>query len=117
MHEYSIVQSLLDLVEENAKKYGVKEAEKIKVKIGILSGVEPHLLQIAFDTFKEKTICQNAELEMIIQPIVAKCEECQEESEFEKNEIFFECKKCKSANLKILDGEDMYLLSIEFKDI
>lgn len=115
MHEYSIVQSLLDIIEDNAKKHNAKEVVEVKVKIGVLSGVEPHLLQIAFDTFKENTICKNATLEMIIQPIVAKCKKCGNLNEFEKNKIFFECKTCGEVDLEVLDGEDMLLLSLEMK--
>jgi len=85
------------------------------VKIGVMSGVEPHLLQIAFDTFKEKTICENAILEMIIQPIVARCKSCGSVSEFEKNQIFFECKGCGGVELEVLDGEDMILQSLEMR--
>ncbi len=113
MHEYSIVQNLLDLVEENAKKNGAKNVSKVVVKIGVLSGVEPHLLRIAFDTFKEKTICEHAVLEMIVQPIVVKCGNCGKTSEFDKDRIFFECLECGSVDLDTIDGEDMLLLSIE----
>ncbi len=115
MHEYSIVQSLLDIIEENAAKHGAKTVQKVVVKIGVMSGVEPHLLQIAFDTFKEKTICENASLEMIIQPIVAQCKECGAQNEFEKNQIFFECKECGGVDLEVMDGEDMLLLSLEMQ--
>ncbi|WP_293446089.1 hydrogenase/urease nickel incorporation protein HypA [Persephonella sp.] len=111
MHEFSIVQSLLGLIEENAKKNNARSVSKVVVKIGRLSGIEPHLLKIAFDTFKEKTICENAELEMIIQDIVAKCEDCKNEFIIEDNR--FVCPECQSFNLKIIDGEDMYLMSLE----
>ncbi len=111
MHEFSIVQSLLGLIEENAKQNNAKSVSKVIVKIGKMSGVEPHLLKIAFDTFKEKTICENAELEMIIQDVIAKCENCGEE--FTVEDYKFVCPKCEGFDLKILDGEDMYLMSIE----
>lgn len=115
MHEYSIVQSLLDVIEENAKKHGAKEVTKVVVKIGVMSGVEPHLLEVAFETFKEKTICQNATLEMLIQPIVVRCRECETRTEFEKNQIFFECKECGGVDLEVLDGEEMLLMSLELE--
>ena len=115
MHEYSIVQSLLNIIEEQAAKHGAKRVGKVVVKIGVMSGVEPHLLQVAFDTFTEKTICEAAELEIIIQPIVAKCRECGEVSEYERNEIFFECSACGGVDLEVLDGEDMILQSLEME--
>ena len=57
MHEYSIVQSLIDTCYENAKANNASKVLKVVVKIGVMSGVEPDLLQTAFDTFKEDTIC------------------------------------------------------------
>lgn len=115
MHEYSIVQSLLDIIEDNAKKHNAKKIKKVVVKIGVLSGVEPHLLKIAFETFKESSICKDAEFEMIIDPIRAECNECKKISEFKSNLLIFECPECKSVDLKVLSGEDMYLMSLEME--
>lgn len=113
MHEYSVVQSLLDLCEENAKANDCKNISKVVVKIGVMSGVEPELLKTAFDTFKEKTICENAEFVMNLQNIVIKCQDCGTESIIENR--VFSCPKCQSANLDIIDGEDAYLMSLEME--
>ena len=45
MHEYSIVQSLLDSCEDHAKENNATKVSKVIVKIGVMSGVEPSLLQ------------------------------------------------------------------------
>ncbi len=111
MHEYSIVQSLIESCEENARANNAKEITKVVVKIGVMSGVEPQLLQTAFDTFKEVSICANAEFIMNIQPIIIKCLGCQEESKISKNE--YKCPKCNAIELDIIDGNDMYLMSLE----
>ncbi len=111
MHEYSIVSSLLDLCEENAKKENAKKITKVEVKIGKLSGVEPDLLQVAFDTFKEKTICDGAEFVMNIQDVVIYCNVCKKEFTLKQNE--FTCPKCKSFDINTIDGEDMYLMRLE----
>ena len=113
MHEYSIVQSLLESCEEHAKTNNAKEVTKVVVKIGVLSGVEPDLLQTAFDTFKEKTVCHNALFIINVQKIVIECFECNTISTLEKHE--FCCPKCESVNIKVTDGEDMYLMSLEFE--
>ncbi len=111
MHEFSVVQSLMSLIEQHVKQNNAKAVSKVVVKIGKMSGIEPHLLKLAFDTFKEKTICENAQLEMIIQDVIAKCEDCQKEFVIKNN--CFVCPYCNSFNLKILDGEEMYLMSLE----
>ncbi len=113
MHEYSIVDSLLQLAEEHAKKHNAKFVTKLEVKIGVLSGVEPDLLKTAFDTFKEGTMCENAEFIMKIQPVVVECNECGKKSELKKDEYL--CPYCNSPKLKILDGEDMYLMNLELE--
>lgn len=112
MHEFSIVSSLLDLCEKNAKENSATKILKVEVKIGKLSGVEPHLLQTAFDTFKEKTICDSAELLLHIQDLVVLCQECGKESVLEKN--CFACPECGGA-VEVLDGEDMYLMRLEME--
>ncbi|WP_456393429.1 hydrogenase maturation nickel metallochaperone HypA [Persephonella sp.] len=113
MHEFSVVQSLMGLIERHAQENNAKSVSKVVVKIGKMSGIEPHLLKIAFDTFKEKTICENANLEMVIQDVVALCEDCKKEFIVENNR--FVCPFCGGFNLRILDGEDMYLLSLELE--
>jgi len=111
MHEYSIVQSLLDACEDNARKNDATQVTKVVVKIGVMSGVEPALLKTAFDTFKEKTMCEEAEFIMNIQSVVIKCHKCYTESTLAKLEYC--CPKCQSIELDILDGEDMYLMQLE----
>ena len=111
MHEYSIVQALLNQCEEHARANDAERITKIEVKIGVLSGVEPHLLETAFNTFKEKTICDGAEFVMRIQPVVIYCSECEEE--FTLGEHDYSCPKCRGNLVKILDGEDMLLMRLE----
>lgn len=111
MHEYSIVQSLLDSCEEHAKQNDAKKVTKVVIKIGVLSGVEADLLQTAFDTFKEGTVCDDCIFQINVQKVVVFCNECKEESTLEKHE--FLCPKCQKNDLKVIDGEDMYLMSLE----
>ena len=111
MHEYSIVQALLEQIETIADENNTDKVTKVITKIGVMSGVEPHLLETAFNTFKEKTICENAEFVMNIQPLKLLCKECHKESEPKRVEYC--CLECKSLNVEVIDGEDMYLMSVE----
>lgn len=113
MHEYSIVQALMEQIETLAEENSAKEITKVIVKIGVMSGVEPHLLEIAFNTFKEKTICENSEFIMNIQPLTILCEKCEVQSELEK--AHYCCPECSSLDVKVIDGEDMFLMSLEMQ--
>jgi len=113
MHEYSIVQALINQCESIAKENEVEKVIKVVIKIGVMSGVEIHLLQTAFDTFKEGSICDGAELIINHQKIKLHCNECG--AEYEIDEINYKCIECESLNVKVIDGEDMYLMSLEME--
>lgn len=113
MHEYSIVQALLNQCEEIAQENEVEKVVKIITKIGVMSGIEIHLFQIAFDTFKEGTICDGSELVINEQKLKLECKECSHV--FEVDEVRYICEKCESLKVKVLDGEDMYLMSLEME--
>ena len=113
MHEYSIVQSLLNQCEDNAKANDATKVLKVVVKIGVMSGVEPDLLQTAFDTFKEGTMCEDCEYIQNIQLLKIKCRKCAKESTLDKNEYC--CPKCQSVEIDVIDGEDLVLMQLELE--
>jgi len=113
MHEYSVVQALLEQIEDVAKQNDATTVTKIVVKIGVMSGIEAHLLEIAFNTFKEKTICDGAEFVINIQPIKIRCNSCSKESELEQ--VDYCCPFCGSTDVDVIDGEDMFLMSLEME--
>lgn len=113
MHEYSIVQALLEQCEAHAKANDSTKVTKVVTKIGKLSGVEPHLLQTAFETFKEKTVCDGAEFIMNLQDLKLSCNVCQKESE--QSEVRYQCAHCQSTDVSVIDGEEMYLMTLEME--
>ncbi|MGZ5208955.1 MAG: hydrogenase maturation nickel metallochaperone HypA [Sulfuricurvum sp.] len=113
MHEYSIVQALLTQCEDLARENEAESVTKIIVKIGRMSGVEPHLFEIAFNTFKEKTVCDGAEFVMNVQPLTIECHACKTITELE--EIYYKCPACESLDVQVIDGEEMFLMTLEME--
>ncbi len=113
MHEYSIVQALLEQCESHAKEQGATRITEVVIKIGKLSGVEPYLLESAFETFKEGGICKDAFLKMELQNLVLYCEVCHEHSE--QSEVCYQCRHCQSAHVRAVDGEEMFLMRLEME--
>ncbi|GLP97304.1 hydrogenase maturation nickel metallochaperone HypA [Paraferrimonas sedimenticola] len=111
MHEYSIVLALLDQCHQQAQQHQADSVKRVSIKVGVLSGVEPDLLATAFDTFKLEGICREAELEMHIQPLVLKCNDCQKTQTIEEYSVL--CPDCGGRNTQVVDGEDMYLMQLE----
>jgi len=69
MHEYSIVQALMARVDREARAHGASAVHRLHVRIGELSGVEIDLLTKAFETFRERSLCSSARME--VEPVVA----------------------------------------------
>ncbi|BDM64079.1 putative hydrogenase nickel incorporation protein HypA [Shewanella sp. NFH-SH190041] len=111
MHEYSIVNALLEQCDNIARENQANKVTRVAIKVGVLSGIEPGLLQTAYDTFKLDSLCSEAPLEMQIQPLVLHCHDCGKDSTPEERTVV--CPQCGSFNTKVTDGEDMYLMQLE----
>ena len=113
MHEFSIVNALLEMCDKNAQEHNATKITRVEIKVGKLSGVEAHLLETAFNTFKEETVCDGAEFVMHLQDVVIRCHSCHEESTLSKNELM--CPSCGGNDVSIIDGEEMYLMRLEME--
>ena len=76
MHEYSIVQALMERIEEQARAHRAVAVSRVSVRIGELSGVEPDLLKSAFDRVREKTVCDAATLQITRVAAQWVCRQC-----------------------------------------
>ena len=79
MHEYSLVQSLLDRVEREAAAHGATVVHRLRLQIGEMSGVETDLLRSAYDTFTDRSICADAALEIVPVAVRWGCPACEVE--------------------------------------
>ncbi len=111
MHEYSIVNALLDLCEKNCASYPDAKVSTITVAVGKLSGVEPTLLATAFDTFKEGTcVAQAAMVVDLIEPAIL-CHACHQESIVHDGGML--CPACQSDDTILIRGEELHLMRME----
>ncbi len=111
MHEYSLVQSLLDRVEAEARSHGASSVRKIRLTIGDLSGVEVDLFRSAYELFRERTVCRAADLE--VTPVAARweCPRCQRRI---ANGAFLRCSDC-DRPATLVAGDEIGLDRIEME--
>jgi len=64
MHEYSIVEALIDRVEVEARTRHAVAVVGLAVRIGALSGVDPTLVASAYELSRPGTVCANAPLQV-----------------------------------------------------
>lgn len=76
MHEYSLVEALIARAAAEARSRGATRVRSVVVSVGALAGVEPELLVRAWDTFRERTICDGAPLELRTVAAEWRCPRC-----------------------------------------
>jgi hydrogenase nickel incorporation protein HypA/HybF len=76
MHEYSLIQSLVERVECEARARAATAVHKLDVRIGEMAGVDIELFKTAYLTFRERTVCEHADLEVRVVPVAWVCESC-----------------------------------------
>ena len=62
MHEYSIVQAMFDQIDQVAGERHAVCVRRVSVRIGEAAGLDVGLFRSAFELFRERTICERAEL-------------------------------------------------------
>ncbi len=110
MHEFSIVSSLLDLVEADVRKHRARAATKVVVRIGEMSGVVAELLAEAFHVCKIGTVAEQAELVLQKQEVLISCG-CGYRGTITDRR--FSCPVCGMADVEVTAGEEMILQQLE----
>ncbi len=113
MHEESLIRSLLRQVEDLASRHQAVAIEEIDVEVGPLSGVEPMLVQSAFERLKTTTSCRAASLTIHLVELEVVCRDCHTESQLQN--FRFVCLQCGSTSLQVLRGDTCQLLNVKMQ--
>ncbi len=114
MHEVSLMEQTLEIALENARQQGANKINRLKMRIGEMSGVVPEALEFAFDVVTQGTIAQGAILEIESVPVVCYCSHCQRE--FSPTDVFYQCPTCEQFSQKVISGKEIELTSLELSD-
>jgi hydrogenase nickel incorporation protein HypA/HybF len=113
MHELAICQGLIRQVERVAAENEAKAVARILLHVGKLSGVEPPLLERAFEIAQAGTVASEAELEIQEGPVKVQCRECGAGGEVPLNRLV--CPSCGDWRVRVTEGEELLLLSLELE--
>ncbi len=111
MHEMSLTQGVLNILEDYAKTNGFAKVKTVWLEIGQLSHVEPEAMAFCFDAVMQGTIAHGAKLKIIETPGQAICVDCAEELEIDSR--IAQCPKCGSYKLHISGGDEMRVKELE----
>lgn len=111
MHEMSLAQGVLELVEDAAAREGFSRVRTVFVEIGDLSGVEPEALSFCFDAVSRGSLLEGAALEIIRVPGTGRCLECGRETELRA--VYDACSHCGAVPVGVTGGTDMRVKELE----
>ena len=113
MHELSLVQSLLEIIADQAKEHEFNKVNQINLSCGRLSAVEPAALDFAFKTLSRNTICDKAQLKLTILPLKIHCFDCNQEFTSENSDPTI-CPHCRGDQVTVTEGwQELQLLELD----
>lgn len=111
MHEMSLCEGVLQVLETEAKAQGFSKVISVWLEIGDLSSVEPEAMLFSFDVVTRNSLADGAELKIINVPGHAWCMQCSKTVTVKQR--FDECPDCGSYQLQVTGGDEMKIKELE----
>ncbi len=111
MHEMSICESIVNVIEEQAAAQGFGRVRRVRLEIGPLAGVETEALRFSFDVVTRGSLAEGAALEIIETPVTGWCMPCGQPVAV--RERFDACPECGSYQVQITGGEELRIKDLE----
>jgi hydrogenase nickel incorporation protein HypA/HybF len=111
MHEMALAESVIQIVEETARKNAAAAVCSVRLEIGRLSHVEPDALRFAFDVVKRNGPAHGARLEIVATDGAAWCMRCSRAVTLAR--LGDACPVCGSYQLQVTAGDEMRVKEIE----
>lgn len=105
MHEMSVAEGILQIVEEAAVQQGCARVTQIRLEIGALSGVEIDALRFCLEVVLRDGIAAGAAIGLECLPGRGRCLECGETVAIEAR--FDACPRCGSYRVQVTGGTEM----------
>lgn len=111
MHELSVTESILEIVQRHAQQAGAKSITRIRLVIGDLSSIVDDSVQFYFDFLSQNTLAAGAKLEFERVPTMVTCSAC--EHTWEPSTVDWTCPQCAQMQARVVAGQEFYVDSIE----
>ena len=111
MHEMSLAESVLQLIEDAAKREGFTQVKSVSLEIGRLAAVEPEALSFCFDAVTRGSVAEGAALEIIDVPGGGWCMQCEEQ--IEVDDSIAQCPKCQGFQVVVNKGTEMRVKALD----
>ena len=110
VHELAISRSVLTMVADVARQHG-GTVQRVVLRIGPLSGVEPASLLRAYPIAACGTVAEGSELVIETADVVVRCRGCGATSHTTANHLV--CSACGNWQTDLRGGDEMLLVRVE----
>ena len=110
MHEFSIVQSIIEIAINSARLNHADTISAVEVEVGQASGVVAEALEFAWESARKDTLLQNASLVIRHIPVLVLCRSCL--NKYQPGDILDVCPVCGEVNPEILSGKELRVNAI-----
>jgi hydrogenase nickel incorporation protein HypA/HybF len=111
MHERSLAQALIQQIDDELQTRRLCRLREVHLEIGEFAGVEPLLLESAFEELAANHWPAVVRLQWKSVPLTARCQNCV--LEFRVERFRFVCPVCGHRQVDILAGEELKLVSLQ----
>ncbi|MEB0865288.1 hydrogenase maturation nickel metallochaperone HypA [Citrobacter youngae] len=115
MHEITLCQRALELIEQQATQHGAQRVTGVWLKIGAFSCVETSALSFCFDLVCRGTLAEGCKLHLEEQEAECWCESCQQYVTLLTQRVR-RCPQCNSDMLRIVADDGLQIRRIEIGD-
>lgn len=113
MHELGIAVRILEIAEEAARREHANAIERIGLRVGAMSGVEPEALAFAFTAARAGTLAERAALEIEVVPLTCRCARCGLEFTVENAFGIALCPQCSEVSSDARRGSELEVSFLE----
>jgi hydrogenase nickel incorporation protein HypA/HybF len=114
MHELSIAQDILDIVNQYVPPEQMTAVRAVRLKLGRLSGIVAESLEFCFSAIVADTPLGKACLDIEPVPTRAECPDCG--NSFLIDDPVFLCSRCGGAGIRVVSGTELQVVEIELAD-
>jgi hydrogenase nickel incorporation protein HypA/HybF len=111
MHEMSLCESIVGVLEEQASAQDYRRVKKVWLEVGELAGVEIEALRFGFEVVTRGTLAEGARLEVVDVPGEAWCLPCARTVPAHRR--FDPCPLCSGYQLQVTGGEELRIKELE----
>jgi hydrogenase nickel incorporation protein HypA/HybF len=111
MHEVSLIESVISLVEQERAKQAFARVNMIRLQVGALGCVEPEALRFCFEAVTTGTIAEGSRLEIEMVTGEGWCADCR--GTVPLDERFGACPLCAGSHVRMTGGDALRLAEME----